>query len=365
MGAKYFPKFRGTNTLADLLTSIPLNNNSFNRMVSTQTRATLFEKGYISKRSNHARGSTVDVTIVQWEKRGEVHVDKVIPVVNRGGILHFRDSAIPMTPSKAVCNTLDASSLRGQLIHLPEFKAFDQLISEYVQPKLSEAQTQYLQCLEKEVMDAAHNAGDRPRGESVEGFAKGMDKYGQLPFIDDRTIDMGTSFDLFDLASHPLWPHHFRRPAAGPLLSVAEVQQTDSGSRGGGGNSTDPFGTSPSQVLQQRQSSLLLGDGPHPISLGATPPSLGSSMIRQQQRKLAESSSDAILRSTTERAEGLPMAVLSHPTFLLRRLFLQSIFEEEGFEISEEEWWHFWLKDGEPFPPKEDDPEFGFDFDVE
>lgn len=365
MALKYFPKFRGNTTTLDLA-NMSLNNNSFNRMVATQTRATLFEKNYISKRSNHARGSTVDVTIVQWDRRDEVRVDKLIPVVNRSGILHFRDLE-PMTPSKSVCNTLDTSSQRGKLVHLPEFRAYDQLIREFVIPKLSDAQTSYINTLEREVMDAAHNAADRLRGESVDGYAKALDRYGPLPFIDDRTVDMGTSFDLFDLASHPLWPGHFSQHGFEGLQPSR--RPSSSGSRTASTNGVGiSLGCSPSSTSQLQQ--RVLGQGPfssaNNMSFGTTPPSLGSSMIRHQQQQLRTvESSDMILKTTTHRVDALPQAVLSHPTYLLRRLFLQCLFEEEGFEISEEEWWHFWLKDGEPFPPREDEPEFGFNFDIE
>jgi D-alanyl-D-alanine dipeptidase len=35
-----------------------------------------------------------------------------------------------------------------------------------------------------------------------------------------------------------------------------------------------------------------------------------------------------------------------------------------GFLQSDCEWWHFWLRDGEPFPYDEARPEWGFDFPI-
>jgi D-alanyl-D-alanine dipeptidase len=43
----------------------------------------LFELGYISATSNHCRGSTVDVSVVPWERRSGVKADMVLPVQMR------------------------------------------------------------------------------------------------------------------------------------------------------------------------------------------------------------------------------------------------------------------------------------------
>lgn len=135
----------------------------------------LFEKSYISATSNHCRGSTVDVTVVEWERRNSVRWDRTIELQHR-------------------------------------------------------------------------RLGDV-----------------DVPYLDDGTVDMGSSFDLLDEASHP----------------------------------------------------------------------------------------DA------------PLEVIPQP-YRSRRDLLRRLMEAHGFVVSDREWWHYWLRDHEPFPrPPDGSVPAVFDFDVE
>ena len=159
----------------------------------------IFERGYLNNKSNHNRGSTVDVSIIEIGKT--VVAGKLLP-------LRFRK--------------------------LTEGKAED-------------ATEEYLAALEaaktKQQGDGEEISGQRP-----------------LPFLDDGTVDMGTSFDFLDLASHP----------------------------------------------------------------------------------------DA------------PLELIPEP-FHSRRQKLRRLMEAQGFVVSPREWWHYWLKDGEPFAPGAQEP---FDFNL-
>ena len=232
MGPRYFPGFCGPKCGANL------------------TRADLFQKGYISKKSNHARGSTVDVTIVANTRH---HKEAV------------RNGSMTLLP--LVTRAMDST--------MPVAEPYDEAIRSYLWPKLSEEQRAFLSKIEV-AFDCHQREGCKTDSSSLSNRS--------LPFLDDKSVDMGSSFDLFDPASHPIWPGHF----------------------------LPKQGKQPSSAFYHLES----------------PPDV------------------------------------QHPTFILRRLMLQAVFEEEGFLISDEEWWHFWMKDGEPFPPKPDEPEYGFDFDV-
>lgn len=137
----------------------------------------LFELSYISSTSNHCRGSTVDLTLVEWDKRDAIVWDRVLPLVYRQ---------------------------LGSESHLP------------------------------------------------------------VPFLDDQSLDMGSSFDLLDEVSHP----------------------------------------------------------------------------------------DA------------PLTVIPEP-YHSRRRYLQTIMEAHGFVVSPREWWHYWLRDDEPFKrPTDGSRPAAFDFDI-
>ena len=297
MGPKYFPKFSGSRKEGDSPSE------------EQQTRATLFEKGYISKTSNHARGSTVDVTFVEAKRRADVRVDgQSIGVQNRRGILRSTDA--PICPRVANASASD----RPQMVFVPEFRPFDQLIRDFITPKLTPSQRAYITAAEEEIISGGPTIvpptgeGHSPVGPSG---IRAVDRCGSLPFVDDETVDMGTSFDLFDAASHPLWPGQFTKAA----------QEALAAGTGGEGEAT-------------------VGNA----SFTSAPDSA------------------ALLKASFQ--ANPPEVAIAHPTFLFRRLLLQCLFEEEGFEIAHEEWWHFRLVD-EPFPPKADEPEFGFDFNVE
>jgi D-alanyl-D-alanine dipeptidase len=140
------------------------------------TKPVLFELSYISATSNHCRGSTVDLTLVEWDRRNDVVWDR------------------PLT-------------------------------------------------LEHRVLG--------PSGVPV-------------PYLTDGTVDMGSSFDLLDDASHP----------------------------------DAPLDVIPTQYRQRRD-------------------------------------------------------------------YLRTLMEAHGFVVSSREWWHFWLRDEEPFPrPKDGSPPQPFDFDI-
>ena len=112
-------------------------------------RRRLFDEQYISKRSNHARGSTVDVTLI---KIGD-----------------------QLQPPRRLWRNWDllCAGVGGDEASVP--------VAEF---SPAEAEAMYMN------MKATAAVGDRLK---------------MVPFIDDGTIDMGSSFDLFHRLSHP--PH--------------------------------------------------------------------------------------------------------------------------------------------------------------